>query len=228
MAEKENISIKDALIRIGADIDLVKFILLDNKLAHYSEELLPPHSSFDVNIGGYSINGIPLNPESEEDKKQKASKLKKIWRKVDKSYGTKKSAGHAFWKSLLQSIKKEQYVLEKHPLYSENLSSTSPNKSKGRPKEKELFDTVWILKEYFIFLSGKANWSLITRVVQPFCKKQMDYFDLSSRWDKRKEDYEMLNGRAYLDNMRYRYNMHQAQMAELNHLNWEWLYKSVE
>lgn len=223
MAKKGNISIKDALIEIGADIDFVKFILLETKLAHYSEELLPPHSSFDVNIGGYSINGIPLNPESEEDKTQKASKLKRLWRKVDKSYGTKKSTGHAFWKSLLQSRKKEQYVLEKHPLYGENLSIRSPKKSKGRPKERELFDTVWLLKEYFIFLSGKPNWSLISSIVQPFCKKYIVYSDLCSWWDRRKGDYEILNGRAFMDNMRWKYNEYQAQIIEkINHLNWVW------
>ena len=149
-------------------------------------------------------------------------------RKVDKSYGTEKSVGQAFWKSILQSRKKEQYVLEKHPLYGENLSIRSLKKSKGHPKEKELFDAVWILKEYFFIKSGRPNWSLITRVVQPFCTKEMVYSDLGSWWNKRRVDYEMLDGRVCLDNMKYRYNMHQAQMTELNHLNWKWLYERAE
>lgn len=131
------------------------------------------------------------------DKKSKAihrTNTRKMREKMKKIYGNNY---HYHWdnaKKAIKHLKKLDYLV------SEKLGHIAVIEPPRNKRMTFLHRAVFILREYFIELTGNPQWGSIADIVNPYYegKGTLTYDKISNMRAKRKKDYEIFNGKTFM------------------------------
>lgn len=175
-------TIDTKLKEIEADKDFIDFIL---EWFHFGEPL----------------SVIPINTYYNKRKKEinKDSFYRNIKRQYQKKY---KDNWKKKWKEHLSKIKDKDrgslvclHTPDTPDIYDSSWWVEYPPKKK--PINKSLWNCVFMLKEYFLNLTGKPQWDLIADIINTKISKAdiIDANSIQRGFNRRKKDY-ILNGKS--------------------------------
>ena len=141
------------------------------------------------------------------DKKKKEGQWKKIKRRLKKTYGEG-------WKDRWQDMKKQMKGLEKAK-QRVGVFGTDQLEPKRKKPKATIWKTVFILRVYFIELTGRPNWKLIADILAPYYKEEtLTYSDLSSWWFHRKGDFKDWDGKTFYGSIHSFYIKHKNDISK--------------